>query len=66
MPILTVFVVIIVAGVLLWLANQFVPMAPPIKTLLNAVVVIALVLWLLWAFGVLGPLESVRLPRVHR
>jgi hypothetical protein len=62
MSILSVLVFIIVVGVLLWAVNAYVPMAPPIKKLLNIVVVLCLVLWLLWAFGVLDYLE---LPRGH-
>jgi len=51
MPLLHIFLVLIVVGVLLWLVNSFIPMAQPIKSILNAVVVIFVVLWLLDAFG---------------
>jgi hypothetical protein len=51
MPLLQIVMVLIVAGVLLWLVNRFIPMAGSIKTILNAVVVIAVVLWLLNLFG---------------
>ena len=44
-------------GVVLRLINRFIPMAGSIKTILNAVVVIAVVLWLLSVFGVLGSLQ---------
>jgi len=50
-----VVLVLIVVGVLLWLINSFIPMARPIKTILNAVVVIAVILWLLQVFQVIGP-----------
>jgi len=46
-----IVVVLIVVGVLLWLVNTYIPMASPIKSLLNAVVVIALIVWVLKAFG---------------
>jgi hypothetical protein len=59
MPLLTIVVVLIVVGVLLWLVNTYIPMAGSIKSILNAVVVIAVVIWLLQAFGVLGSLNSV-------
>ena len=59
-PILTIFVVIIVVGVLLWLVNTYIPMDRKIKNILNAVVVIVLVLWLLKVFGVFSSLGSVR------
>jgi hypothetical protein len=59
MPILTILVVILVAGVLLWLVNSFIPMQRTIKGILNAVVVIILVIWLLNVFGVLESLKNV-------
>jgi hypothetical protein len=51
MPILQIFLVLIVVGVLLWLVNSFIPMAGSIKSILNAVAVIGVVLWLLDVFG---------------
>jgi hypothetical protein len=62
MSILSVLVLIVVVGVLLWAVNSYVPMAAPVKKLLNVVVVLGLVLWLLWAFGVFGYLGVVHLP----
>jgi uncharacterized membrane protein YkgB len=41
MPLFQVLMVLIVVGVLLWLVNNFIPMAGSIKSILNAVVVIA-------------------------
>lgn len=61
MPLLQVFLALIVVGVLLWLVNSFIPMARPIKSILNAVVVIAVVLWLLKGFGLLHSLSRIRL-----
>jgi hypothetical protein len=60
MPILTIVIVIIVVGVLLWLVNTYIPMDRKIKSILNAVVVIVLVIWLLKAFGIFDSLGSVR------
>ena len=62
MPILHVVLVLIVVGVLLWLVNNYIPMARPIKTILNAVVVICVVIWLLQVFGILGSIGSIRAP----
>ena len=59
MPLTQVVVVLIVAGVVPWLINRFIPMAGSIKSILNAVVVIAVVLWLLSAFGLLGSLSKI-------
>jgi hypothetical protein len=60
MSLLTIVVVLIVVGVLLWLINTYIPMQPTVKSILNAVVIIVLVIWLLQAFGVLGEVGRVR------
>jgi len=60
MPLLTIVIVLIVVGVLLWLVNTYIPMDSKIRGILNAVVVIIVVLWLLQAFGILGSLNNVR------
>jgi hypothetical protein len=63
MPLLQLVIVLIVVGVLLWLVNNFIPMARSIKSILNAVVVIVVVLWLLDVFGVLPSLSTIRVGR---
>lgn len=55
---LHVLLVIIVAGLLLWLVNRFIPMQGTIKFILNLVVVIVLVIWLLRVFGVWGEVSA--------
>jgi len=60
MSLLTIILVLIVVGVLLWLINNYIPMDSKIKGILNAVVVILVVIWLLQAFGVLGSLNNVQ------
>jgi hypothetical protein len=60
MSLLTIILVIVVVGVLLWAINSFIPMDSKIKSILNIVVVIALIFWLLQAFGILGSLGNVR------
>ena len=60
MPLLQVLMVLIVVGVLLWLVNNFIPMAGSIKSILNAVVVIVTVLWLLNIFGLFHSLSHIR------
>jgi len=59
MSILTILLVIVVVGVLLWAINSFLPMDPKVKSILNVVVVILLILWLLQAFGLLNVLRGV-------
>lgn len=59
MSLLTILLVLIVVGVILWLVNTYIPMDRKIKSILNAVVVIVVVIWLLQAFGLLGALKGV-------
>ena len=54
MPLLTILIVLVVVGVILWLINNYVPMDRKIKNILNVVAVIVVVIWLLQVFGVLG------------
>jgi hypothetical protein len=60
MSLITVIIVLIVVGVVLWLINTYIPMDSKIKAILNAVVVIAVILWLLQGFGVLDSLSGIR------
>ena len=59
MSLITLIVILIVVGVLLWLINTYIPMDAKIKQILNAVVVIAVVLWLLQQFGLLAQLSNI-------
>lgn len=52
MPIVQLLIVFVVVGVILWLINTYVPMAQPVKTVMNIVVVLLLCLWLLSLFGI--------------
>jgi NADH:ubiquinone oxidoreductase subunit 2 (subunit N) len=61
MPLLTIFIVLIVAGLLLWLVNTFIPMDRKIKSILNVLVVIVVIIWLLKIFGILDNLGSINI-----
>lgn len=63
MDLISLVIVLIAVGVLLWAVNNYVPLDPKIRAILNIVVVLAIVLWLLQLFGVLGGLHSVRVGR---
>ncbi|MBI1762372.1 MAG: hypothetical protein HYR56_13140 [Acidobacteria bacterium] len=52
MPILSIIVVLVVIGLVLYLIENYVPMSPPIKTVLRVVVILALCIWPLNAFGI--------------
>jgi len=54
MSIVSLLVMLVIVGVVLYLINSAIPMAAPIKTVINVVVVLVLCVWLLEAFGVVG------------
>lgn len=60
MPLITIIVALVVVGVVLWGINTYIPMARPVKTILNVVVVTVLILWLLQTFGLIGSLHGIR------
>ena len=61
MSLITLVIVLVVVGVVLWLINSYIPMQATIKKILNVVVIIAVVLWLLSTFGVIGSLDTIRI-----
>lgn len=61
MPLLSIVVTLVVIGVLLWLINNYIPMASGIKKLLNVVVVVLAAVWVLQVIGVWGQVTSYRL-----
>lgn len=64
MPLISLVIVLIVVGVLLWLVNSYIPMDAKIKHILNIVVVVVVVLWLLSLFIPFGSLGTIRTPRL--
>jgi hypothetical protein len=62
MSLISLIVLLVILGLALYLIETYVPMSPPIKTVLRVVVVLVLVLWLLQAFGVV---DGVNVPRLR-
>ena len=61
MSLVSLVVVLVIVGVILWLINTYIPMDAKIKKILNVVVIIVVILWLLQAFGVLGNIQGLRI-----
>jgi hypothetical protein len=59
MPILTILLVLVIVGVILWLVNTYIPMDGKIKSILNVVVVILVIIWLLQAFGLFSSVKNI-------
>ena len=55
MSAISLIVMLIIIGVLLYLVNTLIPMDAKIKTIINVVVVIIVLLWLLQVFGAVIP-----------
>lgn len=49
---ISLIVVLVVIGVVLWLVDTKVPMDPTIKTVIRVIVILAFCLWLLNYFGI--------------
>jgi hypothetical protein len=49
---ITLIILIVIIGVVLWLVETYVPMSPPIKIILRVAVVIILLLYILRVFGI--------------
>ncbi|MGD9971982.1 MAG: Thivi_2564 family membrane protein [Desulfatirhabdiaceae bacterium] len=61
MPLVQLVIILVVIGVVLWTINSFIPMQSTIKSILNAVVIIAVILWLLSLFGLIGDISRMRI-----
>ena len=60
MGLVQLIIALVIVGVVLYLVNTYLPMAPPIKTIINVVVVLVVCLWLLSAFGILPHSVGIR------
>ena len=54
---------LVIVGVVLWLINTFIPMAAPIRTVLNVFVTIVVCIWLLQTTGLMSELRGIRFSR---
>jgi hypothetical protein len=57
---LTIVMVIVVAGIVLYVINRWVPMQATLKNILNVVVVILVLVWLAHALGFIHWLEKIK------
>lgn len=61
MSLMSLILVLVFVGVILWLINAFIPMDGKIKQILNVAVVIFLIIWLLQAFGLFAGMHDIRI-----
>jgi hypothetical protein len=65
MPLIYIVLTLIVAGVILWLINTYIPMAGSIKAILNLIVVVVVCVWVLQAFGLWQSVLNYRIPTMR-
>ena len=63
MSLLSLVIVLVVIGLVMYLINAYIPMDATIKRILNIAVVVFLIIWLIQALGLLGPFSQVRIGR---
>ena len=61
MSLISLVVILIFVGVLLYLVNRYIPMDAKIKTIINVVVIVVVCIWLLRVFGILPDLNAIRI-----
>ena len=63
MSLISLIIVLALVGLALWAINNYIPMQPTIKRILNVVVIIVVILWLLSVFGILGDIHTIHVGR---
>ena len=62
MTLVDIAVILVIAGLLMWLINTYIPMAAAIKSLLNIMVFVVLLIWVLQSLGIIGGIAGIRIP----
>ena len=64
MSLLGLIIALVLIGALLLAINKWIPMDPKIQRILNVVVVFVVILWLLYVFGLIDELRTIKVPRL--
>jgi hypothetical protein len=62
MSLVSIVVTLVVIGLVMWLINNYIPMAGAIKSLLNIVVFVVVLIWVLQTFGLIGAIHGLKIP----
>lgn len=60
MPLLQLLVILLIIGGIMWAVNKYAPLTPGWLKLINIVVMGVVIVWLLTVFGLLGPIDAIR------
>lgn len=63
MSLVSLVIILIVVGVLLWAVNRYIPLEPTIRKIINIVVIVAVCIYLLSIFGILPDLNAIKVGR---
>jgi hypothetical protein len=66
MPLITIVLVLIVIGVLLWLVETYLPLDPMIKRIIQILVIVVVVVWILQVTGLWQLASTVTVGHVGR
>ena len=58
MSVLMILLGLAIFGLVVYLITTFIPMTPPVKSVIIAIAVIVLIIWLLQGIGLIGPLNT--------
>jgi hypothetical protein len=64
MTLADLILILVIAGLIMWLINTYVPIAVAIKSLLNVVVFVVLLIWVMQVLGIVGGIAEIHLPRL--
>jgi hypothetical protein len=64
MSVVSLLVILIVIGVIIWAINAYLPMDAGIKKLISIVGIVIAVLYVLYAFGIIGSLKTLTVPHL--
>lgn len=65
MSLISLLILLVVIGVVLWAIITYIPMPQAIKSIILVVGIIVALYYVLSAFGILGHLQSVQVPTVR-
>jgi len=65
MTLIDLVLILVIAGLVMWLINTYIPMAAGIKSLLNVIVFVVLLIWVLQVFGVINGIPGLRIPALR-
>jgi len=62
MTLVNLVLILVIAGLIMWLINTYVPMAAAMSSLLNLGVFVVLLIWVLQVLGVVEGITGIHLP----